>query len=71
MKKPIGCTRRFVFLFTFCYLLTGMTHAKKPQPPFETDVTTEVTFQTTDKAMQTLYDAAMSKMKGNIVALID
>lgn len=67
MKKRIGCTRRVVFLFSICYLLTGMTHAKKPQPPFETDVTTGVTFHTTDKALQELYDAALLKMKGNVV----
>ncbi len=44
-----------------------MTLAEDSQPPFRTDVRTGAAFQTTDQELQKLHDAAVAKLKGNLV----
>ncbi|NQU25047.1 MAG: hypothetical protein HQ567_27490, partial [Candidatus Nealsonbacteria bacterium] len=67
MKTRIGCQGSFVLLFSLCGLLTGVSLAEDSPLRFRTDIKTGSAFETTDEELQKLYDAAMVKMKGNLV----
>ena len=67
MKTRIGCQGSFVLLLSLCGLLTGVSLAEDSPLRFRTDIKTGFAFETTDEELQKLYDAAMAKMKGNLV----
>jgi hypothetical protein len=61
------CQGSFVLPFSLCGLPAGVTLARDLQPPFPTEIKIGFAFGMTDKEPQRLYDAAMMKMKGNLV----
>jgi hypothetical protein len=67
MKTRTGFQGSFVLLFSLCGLLPGLSLAEESPPPFRTDIKTGFAFKTADEELQKLFDAAMAKMKGNLV----
>lgn len=63
----VACKDLLVVLLVLGGLSACSVRAEKPQPPFRTDIKTGMTFQTTDKQLQKLFDTAIAKAKGNIV----
>lgn len=69
-RRRIFGMNRFFCLSCLCMIVPACiaaAGANEPEPPFRAGITTGVTFKTTDTELQTLFDTAVRKAKGNIV----
>jgi hypothetical protein len=63
----MNCPSFHLRLFLMLFVTLGPVAAERAQPQFRTDVKTEVSFQTTDKELQKLFDTAVAKANANLV----
>ena len=57
----------FILLVSLCGLSACAMNEEVSQSSFRADIETEVAFQTSDRALQKLFDTAETKLKGNLV----